>query len=74
MQSADGRVTNSGETAADYVITINWVDDNTDLRGQAVAVIENLAPGASEDWSATGNLLDGATQCLPATFKGELEE
>ncbi|HSV41514.1 MAG TPA: FxLYD domain-containing protein [Nocardioidaceae bacterium] len=72
-QTVEGRVTNSGSAAADYVITISWVDDALELRGKGVAVIEDLAPGESEDWSATGQVLDGATQCIPATFRGELE-
>lgn len=73
-QTVTGTIKNTADGAKDFVITINWVDDELELRGQGVAVVEDLAPGASTDWSATGQLLDGATQCVPSFFRGDLED
>lgn len=72
-QTVTGTIANSAATAKDFVITINWTDDALELRGQGVAVVEDLAPGASADWSVTGQLLDGATQCVPSFFRGDLD-
>ncbi|HET7736315.1 MAG TPA: FxLYD domain-containing protein [Nocardioidaceae bacterium] len=73
-QTVTGTITNSADAPKDFVITFNWVDDELELRGQGVAVVEDLAPGATADWSATGQLLDGATQCVPSFFRGDLDE
>jgi len=73
-QTVTGTITNTDSVPRDFVVTISWVDDDLELRGQGVAVVEDLAPGDEADWSATGQLLDGATQCVSTYLRGDLEE
>ena len=72
VQAVDGSLTNTASQPKDFVVTLSWVDDELELRGQGVAVVEDVAPGETARWSITANPLEGATQCIPAVFRGEL--
>ena len=74
LQTVEGTVNNTAAEPRDFVITINWVDDDLNTRGQGVAVVEDLVTKGTADWTVTANILDGATQCIPSVFRGELRD
>jgi hypothetical protein len=71
-QTVAGEVKNTDTVARDFVITVSWADKDLTLRGQGVAVVKDLAPGRTAQWRATGQVLDGATQCVSTVLRGEL--
>jgi|GEM_PF-3037210 len=72
-QAVAGRVTNPTKRPLDYVINVSWVSDDGRVRGRAVASVDDVAPGASEKWSATTEILDDAAACVTNALRGRLE-
>jgi len=72
-QDVAGRVTNPTKRTLDYVINVSWVSDDGRVRGRAVASVDDVAPGASQKWSATTEILDDAAACVTNALRGRLE-
>lgn len=71
-QQVTGVLRSSGSTATDYVIVVNWVNDESDVRGRAVVVEAQVKPGETREWSATATVAPGATQCVRNVRTGVL--
>lgn len=71
-RSVEGKVKNSTDDAQDYVITFNWINDTSDVRGRGFTVVKDLGPGESSDWTVTAEVASGATQCVPNVRRGTL--
>lgn len=71
-QSVSGHVTNGGDRAFDYVIQVGWTDNGLESHGGGFAVVEQLAPGKSADWTVNATITAGATQCIPVVLRGVL--
>lgn len=72
QQSVAGTVTSTRKKPGDYVLTISWTNDRSDVRGRAVVVEKAVQPGESRDWEATAAVAAGATQCVPNVRVGRL--
>lgn len=54
------------------MITFNWINDTSDVRGRGFTVVKDLGPGESSDWTVTAEVASGATQCVPNVRRGTL--
>lgn len=73
-QSVTGTITSSRKKSRDYVVTISWTNDSSDVRGRAVVVEKAVEPGESRDFEVTAEVGDGATQCVPNVRAGKLKK
>ncbi|QYJ02919.1 FxLYD domain-containing protein [Nocardioides panacisoli] len=62
-QEVAGTLTNSGGRPRDFVITVSWINDTSDVLGRGVAVVKGVPPKESRDWKASARVVEGATQC-----------
>ncbi len=69
-QSTEGTVENPTRAPVDYAITVNWTNDTFDVLGRGVAVVRDVAPGKTVEWSVDAEVADGATQCVPKVERG----
>ena len=72
-QTVTGTITSSRKKPRDYVVTISWVNDKSDVRGRAVVVEKAVEPGESREFEVTGEVAEGATQCVPNVRAGKLK-
>lgn len=73
-QSVTGTITSSRMKARDYVVTISWTNDSSDVRGRAVVVEKAVEPGESREFEVTGEVADAATRCVPNVRAGKLKQ
>lgn len=71
-QTVEGSVTNSTKKAGDYVITVNWVNDTSDVLARGVTVVEDLQPGATEEFDLSAKVPETVTTCTFHVVKGSL--
>lgn len=79
--TASGTIDNSGKFARDLVVVITWVAPGSSrVLARGVATVEDVAPGASGQWTTDAELADGeggsdgeAVACAPAAYAGQLE-
>jgi len=71
-QVATGTVTNPRGKATDYLITISWVNDTSDVLGRGYATIQDLEGGDSTEWEAVGQVAAGATDCTTNVQRGRI--
>lgn len=70
-QEVSGTITSSLEKQADYLVTVSWTTSSGDVMGRGFALLENVAPGASEDFTIEAKVADGATQCVSGVVYGK---
>ena len=67
-------LTNPSEVRASYDIRVAFIDQTGSEVGSATATVEDVAPGASKDWSATGSvpsdLRDTGASCAVTSITG----
>jgi cell division septation protein DedD len=67
-------LTNTSETAATFDIRVAFIDQTGSEVGSSTATVEDVAPGASRDWSATGSvpsdLRDTGASCAVTSITG----
>ena len=67
-------LTNTSRVAATYDIRVAFIDQTGSEVGSATATVSDVAPGASEDWSATGSvpadLRDTGASCAVTSITG----
>lgn len=73
-QEVVGTLTSSATDETDYVITVNWVNDTSDVRGRAVVVVEDVEPGSEQEFSAEAEVAEGATACTRNVVHGTVEK
>ncbi|MGL5827000.1 MAG: hypothetical protein ACRCYU_19630 [Nocardioides sp.] len=71
-QTVQGEITSSARGKADYLVTVSWATGAGDVMGRGFAVLENVKPGATETFTITAKVKDGATQCVPGVTYGRV--
>lgn len=69
-QTVKGTITSSAKKAADYLVTVSWTTGAGDVMGRGFAVMQDVAPGDSVDFSITAKIKRGATRCVPGVTYG----
>jgi hypothetical protein len=69
---ATGEVRNLGREAADYVVTVTWLDADGASLASATATLEQLPGKQSVPWSATADLAVPAVSCTTRVARGTL--
>jgi hypothetical protein len=67
-----GRVRNTHAASADYLITLSWPGRSRSGGAQAVATVDNLAPGKDAQWQLSVTLTQAATGCTLTVQRGVL--
>lgn len=70
--AAAGVVTNPRTTPTDYLITVSWVNDRSDVLGRGVSVLRQVQPGRRTPWSTSTPGRDGITACTVLVQRGEV--
>ncbi len=71
-QTVKGTITSSAKKSADYLVTVSWTTGAGDVMGRGFAVMQDVAPGDSVDFSITAKIKDGATRCVPGVTYGAI--
>ena len=71
-QTVSAEVTGSGERPRDYAVTVSWINEDFDVLGRAVEVVEDLEPGASRTVELAAEVPQGAAQCTFHVVRGTL--
>lgn len=72
QQTVTGEVTNSGEAAADYVLSVSWINATYDVYARGVVVVEDLDAGESRAWQVVVDVARDADQCTLNVQRGEV--
>jgi len=68
--AAWGEVVNASKRWSDYRITVAFEEGDGDLLAEGMAVVENVKPGQTADWAASGFVAEGiATRCRLANVE-----
>lgn len=67
-----GEVTNAGRHPRDLVVVVNWTNDAYDVLARGVAVVEDVAPGATRTWRLGADVEGDVTTCTPSARAGQL--
>lgn len=71
-QEVTGTVTNGTKKATDYVVTVSWVNDTSDVLARAVATLERLEPGEERGVELAAEVPDAVTTCTFHVQRGNL--
>ncbi len=71
-QEVAGTVTNGGKKAADYVVTVSWINDTSDVLARGVGVVKDLAPGAEREVTLSAKVPEGISTCTFHVLRGNL--
>ncbi|GAA1943020.1 FxLYD domain-containing protein [Nocardioides hwasunensis] len=69
---AAGSVRNRGDEAADYVVTVSWLDEGGSVLETVETTVEGVAPATNERWSASAELDEPAGSCTTTVARGTL--
>lgn len=67
-KAINGSVTNSGTAAADYVVTVSWVN-GSDVMGRGFALVKAAEPGKKTDFTVKTKLTKAANGCTVNVMK-----
>lgn len=71
-QSVSGSLTSSAKKPQDYVVTVSWVNDTSDVLARGVVVVRDLAPGASKKFTIDADVPKGAATCTFHVVRGSV--
>lgn len=71
-QEVTGKITSSASGTADYVITVSWVNETSDVLARGVDVLKGVPAGGSKDFTVKADVPDGATTCTFHVVRGSL--
>jgi hypothetical protein len=71
-QTVSGEVTSSAKFPADYLVTVSWTTSAGDVMGRGFAVLQDVAPGATESFEISAKVKEGATQCVKGASFGRI--
>jgi hypothetical protein len=71
-QTVTGEITSSAKRPVDYLVTVSWTTGSADVKGRGFAVLQDVAPGATESFEITAKVADGATQCVQGASYGQI--
>ncbi|MGL5809674.1 MAG: hypothetical protein ACRCYQ_07010 [Nocardioides sp.] len=69
-QSITGRIKASAKKPTDYLVTVSWTTPAGDVMGRGFAVLDDVAPGSTQEFTIKAKIKDGATQCVPGVTYG----
>ena len=70
-QEVSGTIESSQDKAVDYLVTVSWTTAGGDVMGRGFALLKDVQPGASEDFTIKAKVADGATQCVSGVVFGK---
>jgi hypothetical protein len=71
-QTVTGEITSSAKKSADYLVTLSWTTSDSDVMGRGFAVLQDVAPGATEAFEIQAKVAKGATLCVPGVVYGTI--
>lgn len=71
-QEVTGTVTNGRDAATDYVITVSWINDTSDVLARGVATVEGLEPGEEREISVSADVPEAVSSCTFHVQRGNL--
>ncbi len=71
-QTVTGEITSPAKKSADYLVTLSWTTSDSDVMGRGFAVLQDVAPGATEEFEIQAKIAKGATLCVPGVVYGTI--
>lgn len=71
-QEVTGTVTNGTKGAKDYVVTVSWVNETSDVLARGVATVKALGPGEERDVTVSAQVPDAVSTCTFHVQRGNL--
>lgn len=71
-QEVTGTVTNGTKGATDYVVTVSWINDTSDVLARGVATVKGLEPGQEREVTVEADVPDAVTSCTFHVQRGRL--
>lgn len=65
--------TNSTDEVVDYVITVSWINDSSDVRARGIAVAEGVEPGQAQEFELSAEVPEGVATCTFHVVRGTVE-
>jgi len=53
-------------------VTLSWTTSDSDVMGRGFAVLQDVAPGATEAFEIKAKVSKGATLCVPGVVYGTI--
>ena len=72
QRTVTGEITSSAKKSADYLVTLSWTTSDSDVMGRGFAVLEDVAPGATEAFEIRAKVAKGASLCVPGVVYGTI--
>ena len=70
--TATGNVTNHGEKAYDYAVTVAWLDKDGAVLRTETGKVPAVAAGATTRWMLRGELTEASDSCAVRLTRGKL--
>ncbi|QLQ11070.1 MAG: hypothetical protein HZY75_12760 [Nocardioidaceae bacterium] len=69
----EGTITSTAKVARDYVVTVSWINETSDVLARGIAVVEALEPSASQDFQLSTEVPEGASVCTFNVMRGTIK-
>lgn len=69
---ATGTIRNRGKDAADYVVTVSWLDEGGSVLESVETTVEDVKPATNAPWKASATLDERAGSCTTTLARGTL--
>jgi hypothetical protein len=69
-QAVAGKIKSSAKDTVDYLVTISWTNDTSDVMGQGFVVLEDVAPRSTTKFKIKTKVGEGATRCVTGAEYG----
>lgn len=71
-REVSGKITSTAGATTDYVVTVSWVNDSSDVLARGVAVLKAVAPGESKEFTIKATVPQGVATCTFHVVRGKL--
>ncbi len=71
-QKVSGSITSTATERTDYVVTVSWINETSDVLARGVAVLKGVTPGESVDFTVSARVPKGASTCTYRVVRGRL--
>lgn len=73
--AVNGRILSSRRTVSDFVVVLEWLDEDGEVRGRGVVILADVAPGEKRWFTLATRVqdLDETVRCVPQAYAGVLE-
>ncbi len=71
-QRTSGTLTNPTKRAADYVLTVSWLDEASETLARGVTLVKRARPGVETRWKVQATVPEGASTCIANVLRGTL--